>query len=232
MSNKKKYIEQFNFRWMSGIDYDYNYSYPCDSSCNDGYCRCGVVGGLNYITIDTESLSKEICEKIEDISTVERYCIGRIITSFKLWETERWEISSSSGYYGEEVDGIDFDQSIQLNQAINNMLAYSEDIDKIRFVLELEYDSILPMEGMTSARVNEVNYSSLRAGNDPYARMIKKGEVDFVKLNDEIPIGVYRKDGDVYVLIDGYHRFTKAGLEKKEKVKIVVLSPLERQVDN
>jgi hypothetical protein len=228
--NKTRYIEKISWRWV--VDCDYDYTYPCDDQCNDGYCRCGVVGGLNYVTIDLPVMVKHVADKVEDITVIERYCVGRILTSFKMWETESWEIESSGGYYGEEVDGIVFQRDNELSKAINDMLAFSDPMDKVRFVLELEYDSIEPVAGMLSAEVIDASYSSLKTPNDSYAKMVKKGEVDFVTLNDEIPIGVYKRDGDAYVLIDGYHRFTKAGLEKKVKVKIVVLSPLKGQVDN
>jgi len=222
--SKTRYIENINWRWV--LDFDYDYTYPCDDQCNDGYCRCGVVGGLNYVTI------KHVADQIEDITVIERYCIGRIITSFKMWDENYWDIESSGGYYGEEVEGIVFQRENELLKAINDILSFSDPMDKIRFVLELEYASIKPVAGMLSAEVIEASYDSLKTPNDSYARMVKKKEVDFVTLNDEIPIGVYKIDGDSYVLIDGYHRFNKAGLEKKVKVKIVVLSPLKGQVDN
>jgi hypothetical protein len=172
---------------------------------------------------------KHVADQVEDITVIERYCIGRIITSFKMWDENYWDIESSGGYYGEEVDGIVFQRDNELSKAINEMFSFSDPMDKIRFVLELEYASIKPVGGMLSAEVIEASYDSLKTPNDSYATMVKKEEVGFVTLNDEIPIGVYKIDGDSYVLIDGYHRFNKAGLEKKVKVKIVVLSPLKGQ---
>ena len=138
------------------------------------------------------------------------------------------KVSKDVVQYGDEVD---------VKQAIKNKLneiSNLSDVEKIKKVLEYEYGYLLDaIKDAKSVEIKEVPFDSIKIGNDSYHSKIK----DFEMYKDyEGPIAIcttesyvkhwsvkFSKETDYYRIIDGYHRYSAAKLNKKDTVKIIVL---------
>jgi len=185
---------------------EYNYSYT----------RCGKI-------IDTEILNFNI----EDISThnfddeILSYCVDRIIRS-SIREDD-FELDIHPGYYGEECYGLVLDQSIE-NSVYNKLLKLKDlpDTDKIKYVLELEYEFLLPsLIETTNTEITNINMNDILF-NDQYRKKVPVIE-EMYNLNYPLARGVFLRVGDKFRLIDGYHRLVKAKLLNLQEIKGIVL---------
>jgi len=224
--------------------YDYDREYSCyvdeDSYCaQDGICRCSRIYNAHVTDVDMRSMTEEIYKQFVDTDSlqgkrdarlselfsggpeVDKYCINRIITHYRLWNPDNWKVNVSGGYYGDEIDDVSLDDIIlkQVSKDCSDMIQLSSIRDKLRFVLTLEYGYLLD-----DIRVSDFDIIS-----------ITKEDIDFKKLNKNhienvlkedlsfyssdkyvLPRGVVRRSGDKYKIVDGFHRIT-AG-EKTFKV--------------
>lgn len=219
----------------SCVSYDYQTEYSCEESgCNDeGICRCGriyddVVKSVsisemtNYIYnhFIPNSKAGKRHERISQIfyggEEVDKYCINRIISHFKAWDSSNWIVNIIGGYYGEEIGGVELDKEVlySISDACDIVLGFETIADKIRFVLTLEYGYIL----------NELKDSDFELIS------IYKTDIDFDKMNKKhtenvrkenalyylpdsysLPRGIVRKLNDRYTIIDGFHRIIVTG---------------------
>ena len=190
------------------FDYDYDTHHPCQygsSCCDDDYCRCGIIENTRVKSVPTESLIAELKESIEKNrkwSDIEDYCIGRLFTSNKLWDTDSYSLKVCGGYYGEEIDGIESDAWDKFVDDVLKMLLLEDD-DKIRFVLNEEYGHVLPELQEASFELRLVKYSDI-IPPDAYRRTVGNCN-DFSSA-----IGVFKPVGKKYRIIDGHHRWKKS----------------------
>ena len=95
------------------------------------------------------------------------------------------------------------------------------DIDKIKKVLEYEYGFLLErLHSTKSVSIKEIDVRLMQVGNESYHSKVDNFEMykDY-----DLPIAVCSKLDDKYKIIDGYHRYAAAMLNKKDFVKIIVL---------
>lgn len=207
-----------NLRYYFAIDYD---TTPC-KGCDD-YCRCGQIINatiktsnieldklVDLIRITLNSMTTHKKPKIRAGVTytptkIEKYCIERLFSIYKLYDTNNYDIKTVSGYYGEEIGAVtpkDFDN---ITNDIKHILCFDNEIDKIKFILNKEYGHLLDIiDASTQVVIKHVCASELYK-NDNYFSRIKKSDCNY-KLNNNLPIGVVYENNNSYRLIDGYHR--------------------------
>ena len=100
------------------IDYDYDTEYYCeDSGCDvEGICRCGHIFNVGITPVDMMKLTTHIYESLVDNSkagkrqqklnrlfyggeVVDKYCINRILSHYKLYNIGDWNVDVTGGYY-------------------------------------------------------------------------------------------------------------------------------------
>jgi hypothetical protein len=228
---KEKMLEnRFNYI----VDYDYETEYSCeDSGCNsEGICRCGRIYNVEVTPVDMMKLTTHIYESLVDDSkagkrqqklnqlfyggeVVDKYCINRILSHYKLYESKNWEVEIEGGYYGDEIgdvtmNGIVFD----LVQSECYKLMELETLsDKIKSVLSLEYGYLLPDLESANFEIIDISQSDIdfKSLNQNHIRLVKEekesnGLNHYNSSSYDLPRGVVRKLGDNYKIVDGFHR--------------------------
>jgi hypothetical protein len=225
------------------VEYDYDSYYSCsDSGCDDeGICRCCQITNAHVYNLDLEKIAKDIYSSVVDISsvsgkreqklneifyggkTVDEYCIGRILSHYKLYNESNWEVEVSGSYYGDEIDGVSMCSSLfsKVESSVSKLMELTTLSDKIKFILSLEYGYLLDdlkdceFELVTISK-KDIDLSS--SNKNHIDNVIKEKELNGLShyRNITLPKGVVRIVNGKYKIVDGYHRIIANKLEKFE----------------
>ena len=216
------------------IDYDYETEYSCeDSGCHsEGICRCGRIYNVEVTPVDIMKLTTHIYESLVDNSkaglrqqklnqlfyggkVVDEYCINRILSYHKLYESRNWNIEITGGYYGDEIGNVTMNDIIfkLINSECQKLMELEILSEKIKLVLSLEYGYLLPdLEGKNFEIINitksDIDFQSL---NQNHIRLVNEekelnGLSHYNSSSYSLPRGVVRKFGSQYKIVDGFHR--------------------------
>ena len=205
------------------VDYDYERSRcTCDAYARGDYCRCTTI---EQTWIDNVN----VCDVVEELyrkhsrtdSYIDKYCFDRICYAFKIYDKDYYEVEPTWGYYGEEINGVWFENEEKIFNAYYEVLDLNTVLEKIQYCLKLEYNYLIDcVESAASAVIIEVSPNSIRLPQTEYFIKVDKNVIEEYK-NRNLPIAVCFRDGDKYRLIDGYHRFVAN--KDRDSVDIVVL---------
>lgn len=210
------------------IDVDYTSSYPgdgCECPDND-YCRCQIIREEDVI-INADSVTAETILNlfIENKSQFEReikinqiletditlYAIGRILSINKMYDNESYKPKISSGYYGEELDGISLHNHIANNVTYQIYKFFSLNTlkEKIEYLLTLEYDHVLDDLRGKKWKIIEVDVNDISIPNEQHYKNIP--QLGFYSDSNYSDIRCILREtgaklGKPYKLTDGYHR--------------------------
>lgn len=208
------------------VEYDYERSQCTCNAYEDGdYCRCTTIERAWVESINVHMVIEKFYKKYcPEQSKINRYCFDRICTAFKIYDKDHYEVESCGGYYGEEIEGVYFDDESRLLEAFADLLALETDIEKIKYVLEIEYGYLLErVKNKTAAKIEMVNTDSIVLPQQEYFVKLDREVIEDYK-NRDLPIAVClnEKDSycDKYILIDGYHRFIA---NKDKRMMIIVV---------
>lgn len=206
-----------NLQWV--VDYDYERS-VCH--CNDDYCRCTTIEHAWVDNINVHKVIEELYRSHSRTdSDVDKYCFDRICYAYKIYDKDLYEVETGSGYYGEEVYGVYFEDEERIFDAYYEMLALNTFLEKIKYCLKLEYNYLIDcVESATSASIIEVSPDDIRLPQTEYFIKIDKNVIEEYKDRD-LPIAVCIRDGNYYRLIDGYHRYVAN--KERNSANIVIL---------
>ena len=226
MKTKRLNFEKTNLQYY-GVDYDYERSHcTCDAYDRLDYCRCTTIERAWVESINVKEVIKYLYERYsKSQSEINEYCFDRICSAFKIYDKDLYEVESCYGYYGEEIGGVYFEDEEKIVEAYNKLLELTSDIEKIKYVLELEYGYLIDrVKIKTSAAIEEVNTEKVQLPQQEYFVKLSKEVIEDYK-NRELPVAVcierFYDVFDKYILIDGYHRF----VANKDRAtnKIIVL---------
>lgn len=221
MKTKKSYFEKTNLQYE--VEYDYERSgCHCDAYETGDYCRCTTIERAwveeIYISSVVSKLYKKFCREHSELN---EYCFDRICHALRIYDKDLYEVETGGGYYGEEVYGVYFDNEEQIFDACAVMLGLSSDIEKIKYVLNMEYGYLIDrVADTTSAYSQEVDTKKITLPQTEYFIKLSKEVIDEYK-NRKLPVAVCVKNEDKYILVDGYHRWVAN--KDRDAVKIVVL---------
>lgn len=216
---KKPIFEKTNLDWI--VDYDYDRS-GCTCGAMYGVCRCTTIVNtwINKVNVH-EVVERLYREHSRDDSEINKYCFDRICYAFKVYDKYFYEVETGSGYYGEEVYGVWFDNEERIVNAYNEMLTRNTVLEKIQYCLKREYGYLIDcVKSATSAAIIEVSPNSICPPQKEYFVKVDKNVIEEYK-NRDLPIAVCIRDGDYYRLIDGYHRFVANN--DRDIVEIIIL---------
>lgn len=224
----------------SGIDVDYNREYSCESSgCDsEGICRCSTIYDqhITYVDVSTlanviydmiydNSKSSERQNKINDIfgitKELEIYTIDRVIRKALIYDKNIWEINVGGGYYGEEIESVELDDKYadKLEKILSEALSINSVKERVEYLLQLEYDYILPELKNKNYRIVTIDKSNITFGNDTHLKKVSKKDLEFYSDSEYTGIrGVVIKKDSKYKLIDGYHRISRTN---RETVRVI-----------
>jgi hypothetical protein len=205
------YVSKYNL----DIDYDIDYSNAED------YGRGSTIHNVRVNKVDISELAKDFIRelniKIPKGDEIIHYCIDRILRYYNAYDTSKYEVSVCGGYYGQEINKVDYKDGEEVCAEIKKMLA-SE--NKIEYVLNLEYSHILPQLKNLNWECKTVHRSDIVIGNESY--MKKTPRNDFYTEYSGI-VCICTSD---YRLWDGYHRYVAS--KDKKKIKVLVGTPAEK----
>lgn len=166
-----------------------------------------------------------IKECYKDKTDIEKYCIDRILTCLKVYDPKKWEVKTTDGYYGEEIDGVYF-LDFEIQNKIEELLKLENDNEKIEFVLKLEYGYLLES-------IKDCNWSIEKTTKNkiifPQEFYLSKLDKNIVSMYKEYPFarGIVLQDGENYKVIDGYHRLSAA--PPRAKFTVIVGKNIEEE---
>lgn len=225
---KKHAFEKTNLMYI--VDYDYERSAcTCNAYEEGNYCRCTTIERAWVDKVNVHSVIKNLYHKYcKTDSAIDEYCFDRICSALKIYDKDYYEVETCGGYYGEEIDGVYFENEEKLFNAYNEVLKLESDIEKIKHILELEYGYLIDrVINTTSAKLEVVNTEKIRLPQQEYFMRLNKEVIEEYK-NRKLPVAVCIKERDRYldcfdryILIDGYHRFVAN--KENAAINIIVL---------
>lgn len=208
------------------------YTYETERNCEEhgcdeeGICRCSTIVDAKFTEISlgnvVDLLYSQIKKQVR--GSFLKYCIGRLLVIYKLYDPDNWELNTCGGYYGEEFDHASMCSSIwkKLEIDINTLVRLSSD-KRIEFILEKEYGYLLDRCTQCNWAEKRVSPSDINFPNEIYHSKIDPAS-NFTVNFDE-PIGIVLSDsGDQgkVVLVDGYHRCSVAKASGQEQVAVIL----------
>jgi hypothetical protein len=230
MKNDFKYV----------IDYDYGGYNDCESyGCDEeGICRCYTIDyaevesniDINSIVDKTmrdlspTGISKKRNDKLNqlfpDDTKLDRYGIYRLSVIHKLWDPKLYEVEVEGGYYGQEIGDIILDEDVFKKWSKDCIDFFSLDTtqDKILFLLEREYGKVLPNLIEKTPKLITISFDDIDwSGVNPnHIKNVKNENCPYYESGYDLPLGIVRKTGNKYQLVDGYHRILKTKEPKFE----------------
>ena len=220
-----KYITfQYN-----GVYIDYSYINDCESyGCDEeGICRCGSIHNECVRSVDVSLIVKKIYDDyfeqgkaaarnnvINEVlygigKDIDIYTIDRIIRSYKIWESENWDIEIESGYYGQETGDVTIKKSIadKIEEELLTVFALPTLKEKIEYLLKVEYGKVLPELSNCSYESIVIDKEDVIFGVEKHLNKVMKKDLDFYSDKNYSGIrGIVVKSGDKWRIVDGYHR--------------------------
>lgn len=220
MSKKTKLIQKLsNYDWRYIVDCSYDItesSYHYELCAND-YCRCTTLENLKVESFSTEKMALAygyVPKKYK--KSIDVYGLERILNHF-IKDGECFDPAATGGYYGEELGSIKlhYDIGLKVDEAWSNYIKLNTLKAKVLFLLNLEYGYIL--DSLKNARfvIRIINKDCIVFPNQNYYKNLDNRNYD----NYELILGICKKSGQKYEVIDGYHRISVA---KPKKIQIIV----------
>lgn len=224
------------------VNYDYDTMHSCEESgCDsEGICRCGTIENArvedinvprfvlgiyelyNPVTKDKTILRDRKIKSLlfeSDNEEINIYCIDRICRILKVWDTNKWEVETCGGYYGEEVNGVVFSEIKSLEEKVERVLELNTIKEKIDYILLLEYGHILPELKDKNYALIDISKGDVIFGSEGHYHKISNEDLSHYSEKEYSGIrGIVLPKGDKYRLIDGYHRMYSANDKKKVRV--------------
>ena len=231
VTKTKRVVPKFE---RTNLQYDVDYDYvrsecTCDAYERNDYCRCTTIERAWVEEINVKLIIKKFYTKYcQEPSEINEYCFDRICSAFRIYDKDYYEVESCGGYYGEEIGGVYFEKEEKIVEAYNELLELKSDLEKIQYVLKLEYSYLIDrVLYVTSATIEEVNTEKIKLPQQEYFVKLSKEVIEDYK-DRKLPVAVCIKNKDrfydafdTYTLVDGYHRFV-ANQDRKTN-KIIVL---------
>ena len=233
--------------------YDYKTEYYCkESGCHEeGICRCGRIVDAHVESVDLTCLTTEIYDqlipsdkkskkrdtKLSELlyggEIVDKYCIYRILSINKVWNTDLWEVNTSGGYYGDEIDSVTLDivTLSKVSTQCSKIFEFTTLRDKLLYVIELEYGFILDELKDCDFELIKIykNHIDFKKLNQNHIKNVKMEDLDHYSIdNYDLPRGIVRGDStgwvpmDNYKIVDGYHRIIASSDKKSFEVFRVI----------
>jgi hypothetical protein len=221
-------LKDITFQY-NGVYIDYSYSYNCESyGCDEeGICRCGSIHNESVESVDVSLIVKKIYDDyfehgkaaarnnvINEVlygigKDIDIYTIDRIIRSYKIWESENWDIEIEAGYYGQETGDVTIKESIadKIEEELLTVFSLPTLKEKIEYLLKVEYGKVLPELSNCTYESIVIDKDEVIFGVEKHLNKVMKKDLDFYADRNYSGIrGIVVKSGDKWRIVDGYHR--------------------------
>lgn len=208
-------------RYSNAVNYTYDSGPPYGGcTCPEyDYCRCYQITNVN-LKVNVEILINELYnnyfdDNLENEDLI-KYCIGRLVSLHKIYDEINFEYDIEQGYYGEEFGGIKLINEKFINDLLTLSGSFYETKEYIEFVLNKEYGYLLEILKDKKYKIKTIDILEI----EPHDfNKHKSSECTWI---NNLPIGIYIKNGSKYRCIDGHHRLNKAYELDQNKLKVVL----------
>ena len=241
---KTNTLVKYDFQY-NGVESDHEGGGDCDSyGCEqEGICRCYTIERAWVSDLDFHSVVEKITEifskyggkqkerndKINSLLDNEGsdymndYFIHRVLSYYKLWDKKSWDVDFGGNYYGDEVFGINIEESIakKIDIALSSMDSLITIEEKTLYLLELEYgdydtDLIGKKFSFEIVKTDEISLNQTK-----HAELVKEKNLDhYMDYKYNLIRGIVLKSGKNYKALDGYHRLIATDSEYVEVIVI------------
>lgn len=221
-------LKDITFQY-NGVYIDYSYINDCESyGCDEeGICRCGSIHNECVRSVDVSLIVKKIYDDyfeqgkaaarnnvINEVlygigKDIDIYTIDRILRSYKIWESENWDIEIEAGYYGQETGDVTIKESIadKIEEELLTVFSLPTLKEKIEYLLKVEYGKVLPELSNCSYESIVIDKDDVVFGVEKHLNKVMKKDLDFYADRNYSGIrGIVVKSGDKWRIVDGYHR--------------------------
>jgi len=215
-----------NYRWC--VDADYDTYRNCEANGCDSICRCNTITNIQitdvydpHISIKEDS-GKNGRWKQYKPTDIELYCIDRIKVYSGVYDKDNWDIGAYRSYYGDELGPGTFNNGDVLERRVKEMIEMDNDLDKVLFVLNLEYNFTADtIKDCNTAEVITVDKTGVvtRFNEDGFVR---KDDTKYPRdIDTKIPVCVVREE---LKLVDGNNRMLDVLYNYPDKkIKVIKL---------
>ena len=211
----------------------------CNDYCyREGVCRSFQITHLQVQAVDISSIAKYLWEKSNDTKSkgfhranklrlffdgvdrrIDVYCLERILTINKIWETSNWDWFHTNGYYGHELDRVQLNEIIaeQILKQLDECNKLKSLKEKIEYLLVLEYGYILDTLKDCEYQIEEVERDLVFFPQKNHYQKVKNKTTYKTRVKDSI-MGLCQFEEGSYRVIDGYNRLSQS----KSKVVTII----------
>lgn len=197
--------------------------YECDPKYDyDGYHRNSVITNTRITCIDVDKVIEAMLPKEARNNEYYAYYFDRLCRIAEVYDPTNYTVYTRNGYYGQEIDRVEFNKEKDVKESLNMLLALSSEIDCVKAILKAEYGYLLDtVEACKEAEIRVVNVCDIEFPQGYYAKKIK--DKDIYKKYSKYPIAICTCKNDRYEVIDGYHRTLAAKENNTSYAKIILL---------
>jgi hypothetical protein len=202
----------------NGVNCDYGESH-CPIGCDCGViCRESVLTGAKVADVDLERVSEKFVVK-QDKNSILHYAIERQLAVMGFYNTERWEVQTVCGYYGEEVSDVTMNSCDP--EPFIDLVNAKNDLKRVHKILIAEYGYVLEeLKPLKNVEIKKVVLDDVVPAQNGYVKKVSAGFYG----GRNLPHCVCVVQGDRYRIIDGHHRYATARSEGLTHINIVLLS--------
>lgn len=232
-----KYFYENYYSWIEESHYYSDRNDYYDNDDNDDRYEYIEEAEIKEIDLNTffEDVFKYIVrysKDISELSEIDKYCIIRIGMINKIYDRNLYDIEIKDDYYQQYIEGISFKNMGDIYLNITILLSIKDDRDKINYVLNLEYNRLLPsLEKLRKVEIIEIDSKDVYVAAPNHADKVQKvlaAQLDETIFKDfysnhKYPICICIRKGNKYHLIDGYHRYFQSKNDNRDKINIILL---------
>ncbi len=226
--------------FKSRVDFGINGKCDCDGYClSEGVCRSFTITAVEFNSVDLLGIAEESHAKFHKRasreyarsektnlvlrgygSKFEIYCLERVLVANRVYLPGNWEHMLTRGYYGQEVDSLTISRDVadECSRQYESICGIEGLGGRVERLLVIEYGSILPQLRGCTWSIGEVPRERLVYPQPRHRDSASRGRV-YEGRDPESIMGVCKREGDQYRVVDGYHRLTQT---KGDKVTIII----------
>ena len=168
------------------------------------------------VKVAFDALPKDTKISLATSMFIYRYCIHRILTLHKVYIPDYWQYHLTDDYYAQDITAITLKDELatEIDRKLRHMVSL-RDNKKLEYVLEMEFNRVLPEIQGKEWHIATVPLSSMRFTNEKLFNKCLEEDLSYLQ-SYKLPRALCIKDDTMnpqtdkcYRVIDGYHRLAE-----------------------
>jgi len=217
------------------IRFRVNGACACDGLCaGEGVCRSFSIDSLDITGVDLDAVATRAhgttlpqdrralrrSDRSRQVlwghdSRFDAFCLERILVGIGAYMPSAWHVSTTQGYYGQEVGSIRMNKGLVESAAglYDRLLSVDGLEQKVAMLLEIEYGSVLDSLRGRLWSVRVVPRDKIFFPQPAHMEAASRG-TEYANRRPDAIMGVCLREGDVYRVVDGYHRISQTSASR------------------